>query len=109
MMLKSGVNPLGMRPEILLAVIVANEVWAVHGHNLVITSITEGQHSENSYHYKGLAIDCRTFYFQDDDEIHAVAEDLRARLGGFFDVVVEATHIHIEMDERRALEAEQQQ
>jgi hypothetical protein len=102
MILKPGVNPKGLRPEILIAVIVANEVWSLHGHNLVITSITDGQHGENSYHYDGLAIDCRTHYFDGIDEIHEVARELRDRLGSLYDVVVEQTHIHIEFDERRA-------
>lgn len=102
MILKSGVNPKGMRPEILLAVIVANEVYSLHGHNLVITSICDGVHSENSYHYSGLAIDCRTHYFDGRDETHKVANAIKERLGALYDVVVEATHIHIEFDERRA-------
>ena len=102
MKLKHGVKPLGMRPEILIAVIVANEVYAVEGHNLVITSITDGKHSENSYHYKGLAIDLRTNYFNGPDEIIKVASSISNRLGGFYDVVIESDHIHVEFDLARA-------
>ncbi|HEY9814498.1 MAG TPA: hypothetical protein V6D20_01640 [Candidatus Obscuribacterales bacterium] len=102
MMLKQGVNPLGMRPEILIAAIVANEVYAVQGHNLVITSITDGKHGSDSYHYKGMAIDCRTHYFSGPDEIIKVASSIVARLGSFYDVVIESDHIHIEFDATRA-------
>lgn len=102
MMLKQGVNPLGMRPEILIAAIVANEVYAIHGHNLVITSITDGKHGDNSYHYDGLAIDCRTFYFHEKDEIQSVATEIKERLANLYDVIVESDHIHIEFDAARA-------
>lgn len=105
-MLKHGVNPLGMRPEIIIAMIVANEVYALHGHNLVITSITEGTHSSDSYHYKGLAIDCRTFYFKEKDEIQNAAREIKERLGDFYDVVIEPDHIHIELDADRAKRAQ---
>lgn len=103
MMLKPGVNPLGMRPEIMVAAIVANEVYALQGHNLVITSIVDGKHGKDSYHYKGLAIDARTRYFKNQAEIEAVAKDIRERLGHLYDVVVESDHIHIEFDKSRAL------
>lgn len=102
MILKQGVNPSGMRSEIMIAAIVANEVYATHGRNLVITSISDGKHSENSYHYKGLAIDCRTHYFSGQDEILQVASAITAHLGFCYDVVVESDHIHIEFDEQRA-------
>lgn len=102
MILKGGVNPLGMRPEILLAVLAANEVYATYGHNLVLTSICDGKHSKNSYHYKGLAIDTRTHYFESIEEIYKVADEIRQRLNEFYDVVVEKDHLHIEFDESRA-------
>lgn len=108
MILKPGVNPMGMRPEILIAAIIANEVYAVYGHNLVITSIADGKHSKESYHYKGLAIDLRTHYFKDKAEIEAVAKDIRERLGPLYDVVIEDDHIHIELDLNRAEKAIQQ-
>jgi hypothetical protein len=102
MMLKKGVNPLGMRPEIMIAAIVANEVYALQGHNLVITSITDGKHGDDSYHYKGLAIDIRTHYFASQDEIIQVASAIASRLGFCYDVVIESDHIHVEFDERKA-------
>ncbi|MCA9340424.1 MAG: hypothetical protein KDA17_05910 [Candidatus Saccharibacteria bacterium] len=105
MKLKPGVNPLRMRPEIVLAVIVANEVYALHGRGLVVTSICDGVHSARSYHYAGLAIDCRTRYFDSAEQINDVAEEIRARLGEFYDVVIESDHLHIEFDENRAIDA----
>lgn len=103
MIIKPGVSLLGMRPEIMPAMMVVNEVYALHGHNLVLTSVTDGKHGANSYHYDGLAFDARTNYFKTADQVHCVAEDIRQRLGFPFDVVVEKDHIHIEFDLRKAL------
>ncbi len=58
--IKPGVALLGMRPEILLAVIAAEPIWYQMGTDLTITSCTEGVHSKGSRHYSGLAIDLRT-------------------------------------------------
>lgn len=98
---KPGVNPLGVKPETVLAVIVANEVYALHGHNLVITSIADGKHGAGSYHGLGWAIDTRTSYFE-EGEANIVAEEIAERLGDFYDVIVEIDHIHIEFDAKRA-------
>ncbi|PCI54133.1 MAG: hypothetical protein COB36_10605 [Alphaproteobacteria bacterium] len=101
MMLKSGVNPLGMKTETLLAAIVANEVYALHGHSLVITSITDGKHGVGSYHGLGWAIDTRTRHLT-DLETETIADEISERLGQFYDVVIEIDHIHIEFDAKRA-------
>lgn len=101
--LKAGVNPLGMRPEIMLAIAVADEVYNILNVHLVITSISDGKHSANSYHYKGLAVDLRTRYFLDDKDLKDTAKEIKDRLGPLYDVVVEKDHIHLEFDEKRAL------
>lgn len=111
MILKGGgspANPLGMKAEALIAAIVANEVVAGYGHNLTITSICDGTHGENSYHYDGYAIDIRTRMLS-SDETSRVAAEIKNRLGPFYDVVIENTHIHIEFDARRATRALEQE
>jgi len=77
--------------------------------HFVITSGSEGRrsdgvHSWGSKHYEANqadgeaeAIDFRVWGF-DTAERAAVAEEVRERLGGAFDVVDEGTHIHIEHD-----------
>ena len=57
---KSGVRVgRGPAPQLLLALMVANEVYAEHGANCVITSLDDGQHRATSDHYQGRAADLR--------------------------------------------------
>ncbi len=100
--LKQGEIPAsaaGFKPEILLAIMVADGAYTQYGHECVITSGTDGEHSEGSLHYEGLAVDFRTVrHGMGDDEIESLAAVLRKRLGQDYEVVVEATHIHVEFD-----------
>lgn len=93
---KDGVNLKGLQPEMLHAIDVAAKVWEESNLILTITSAREGQHGAHSHHYKGLAIDVR---------IHDIAGSvgdyvcrLRDALGPEYQVIGEATHIHIEYD-----------
>lgn len=98
--IKPGVALLGMRPEILLAVIAAEPIWYQMGTDLTITSCTEGVHSKGSRHYSGLAIDLRTRGLSNEQAKRA-AKLLADALGDNFDVVLEETHIHVEFDPER--------
>lgn len=98
--LKPGVRCFGIHPEVVLAIAVAHGVFQRHGSDLTITSFIEGKHSPGSLHYKGYGFDARTW---DLDDEHQTAADLRQALGRDFDVVVEATHIHVEFDPKEPL------
>jgi hypothetical protein len=102
MQLKTGVRPTGLRPELLLALIVAAEVWKSLDEELVITSLNDSKHSATSLHYDGRAADLRTNYFTDEEKQHAAAK-LRSALGSNpdYDVVVESDHIHLEYQPKR--------
>jgi len=93
-------SPKGLQPEILLAIIIAQSVWIAHfpGIPLVITSITDGKHGENSLHYVGLAIDLRTRNLPEDNSEAIAGRALKDALGKDYDVIVHNTHIHIEFD-----------
>lgn len=108
MKLKPGVNPFGLRPELLLALIVADDVWAECGFDLTVTSLNDGHHGQASLHYSGAGADLRTWESADGTQWSEqlkrdVAERLRDALGNNpdYDVVVEATHIHIEHQPKR--------
>lgn len=101
MRFKKSVRVRGASTEILLAVMAADVVWRNHGQRLVVTSLTDGDHSEGSRHHCGDGVDLRTRYFADQEEIERVAQELRESLTDDYDVVVEATHIHVEYDPRR--------
>lgn len=69
----------------------------VCGRDAIITSARDGEHSANSLHYEGKAIDLRTRDLDDDTQA-----DYRLRLAASllpsFDVVLESDHIHVEWD-----------
>ncbi len=97
MKLKSGVRLLGIKPELLIAIQVANDIWSKYGQELVITSGVEGAHKVGSKHYSGYGVDLRSRYFSENTKTKVVQE-LKDSLGSEFDVISHKTHIHIEYD-----------
>lgn len=97
MNLKPGISIRGIRPEVVLALSVAREVFMNVGAELTITSCTEGRHSRGSRHYTGLAADLRTRHLP-HAKLEQIVPLLKQKLGAEFDVVLEADHIHIEYD-----------
>ena len=94
MQLKPGVRIHGLRPELMIALIVANDLWRELGQDLVVTSVIDGEHMRGSNHWKGMAADLRIWNLDG----HIAASKLSARLGADFDVVLESDHIHVEYD-----------
>lgn len=90
----------GFCPEIVFALVVANELYAERHVPLVITSGSEhaAAHSYTSLHYAGCAVDLRTRELSDPADL---AFELKARLGKDFDVIFEGDHIHVEFQPRR--------
>src|SRR5262245_27533458 len=100
MQLKSGVRLLGLKPEMVVAVIAANDVWKAPGVDLVVTSCIDGTHSRSSAHYTGRAMDFRVHDLPDPQ---AAVAKLKAALGDDFDVILEGAgtpngHCHVEHD-----------
>lgn len=86
----------------LLALIVADQVYSSQGYETVITSGNDGAHSYTSLHYNGDAFDLRTNHIP-EPEREEIANSISARLGLDFDVILEATHLHIECQPRHRL------
>lgn len=95
MRLKAGVKATGVKTEILLALNIADAVWARAGKELVVTSLTEGAHSGNSRHYIGMAADLRTRYFSENKKADVFLE-LKDALGSGYGCVYHDTHIHVQ-------------
>jgi len=94
--IKPGVRVRGLSNEILLAIIIAKEVFAEFKEDLTITSLTDGKHMSGSLHYTGDAVDLR---LPKDLSIEvALLSELQAALETGYDVVWETNHIHIEYD-----------
>jgi hypothetical protein len=108
--LKGGVRMHGVRPEVLFAAVVVDQVYADFGQKLtVITGALNGKHLPGSSHYRGEALDFRT---QDpggawgfDDATRAkVRAEIQSRLGDDYQVLDEgddaqgstAPHIHVQ-------------
>jgi len=94
--LKDGVSLVGVQWQMFKAAIIAEAVYREYGTELVITSANDGKHKEGSLHYKGLALDLRTWTLNGREVmVHA---KLQRALGDQYDVVLEKDHIHVEWD-----------
>jgi hypothetical protein len=61
----------GPSPRLVLALMVADQVYAEHGADCVVTSLDDSDHSTRSRHYIGEAVDLRVKHVSSDtaDEI----------------------------------------
>lgn len=92
-----NVRLIGIKPEISFIIPFLMEVFKSKNLALVITSGIEGKHSvRNSDHYKGYAIDVRSYYWilSREQQIN-LGELIKQAIGPDYLVIVEKTHIHI--------------
>lgn len=92
----STVNLEGVQWQMFKAAVIAEEVFKKYGSELVITSAKDGKHRPDSLHYKGLALDLRTWHVSGREG--QVVADLQRALGDEYDVVAESDHVHVEFD-----------
>lgn len=105
-MIKAGVDLRGLQPQMAVAYTIAAIVfWEKAGASCWITSASDSTHGPNSLHYKGKALDLRTKHLR-SEQVHPVYTELKAALGGQFDVVLESDHIHVEFDPKEPEKAE---
>lgn len=95
-----SINLSGMSPQILLALMVAENVYASYGTEVVITSVNDANHSSTSLHYSGNAVDIRVWNLPEEVAPSVVADEIKAALNQHFDVLFEGDHIHIEYQPR---------
>lgn len=104
MELKKGVKLAGLRPQIVVALLVAEALWREYKTALVVTSGSDGKHKVGSKHYSGDAVDLRVWNLPGYDatdtsgSVKQIAAELGRRLGDEFDVVYEGDHLHVEYD-----------
>lgn len=99
MRLKSGVRVSGLRPEMCVALMAAESAYLRFDEELIVTSALEGVHMAASLHYVGAAVDLRL----PAKRRQQIARNIRERLGGDYDVVLERSHIHIEFQPKGGL------
>lgn len=88
-----SVNIEDLVPEVKSKLEDIERIYNMFNVELVITSGKDGKHGNNSLHYRGRAVDTRTYHVLD-----RLVNLLRAELGPDFEVVLEKDHIHIEYD-----------
>lgn len=107
--LREGVQLHNLSPQIVLAIVVADQCHtvALEGKeetfgtlpDMVVTSVADGKHRPGSLHYRGEAVDIRTRHLSRVDANY-FAEAVSEALGAEYDVVLERDppHLHIEYD-----------
>lgn len=102
MILRPNVSLWGLKEQTVLAMFILNRIVEKSGApELEITSCTDGKHTINSLHYKGMAFD---FHCKSWGPLKGrIFEELRKSLGPHFDVLHEDVglpneHGHIEYD-----------
>ena len=100
MIFKKGVKINGVKPEVVMALIVCERIYDAFKAECVVTSIMDGKHSSGSLHYVGFAFDLRTRTFSNPDLV-LIHKALKANLTDEFDVVLEKDHFHIEFQPKK--------
>jgi hypothetical protein len=110
MKFKPGVSIVGIQPELVLGLVVAERAFHAvfpfqNGYEMVVTSVCDGEHRPGSLHYLGRAADLRCNCFGETDVRRWHAELTLALVGLGFDVVWEDRgapneHLHLEHDPR---------
>ena len=95
--LKQGVTLNGIQPEMVAAMAIVASVYSWLDYDCIPTSCTDGEHSAGSLHYTGLAMDFRTRIVP-EGERPKLRDAVAQALGDEYDVVLEATHLHVEFD-----------
>ncbi len=93
MILGHKVRVFGIRPELLLALVVADTLYQKKDEIMTVYHLMDGKHMRASLHYTGGAGDISVPQLSNP---LAMVTDLRDSLGSDYDVVYETTHIHIE-------------
>lgn len=107
---KPNVNPGRPHPMLVSALAVAVDTFRTEGKDCVVTSICDGRHRWDSFHYSGMAVDLRSKHLAPDQK-DRVLRKLRSRIGDGWDVILEARndtneHYHLEFDAGRPIREE---
>jgi len=106
-MIKQGVRLHGVVPQMFWAASVVENLWKENDYPFCITSGIEGKHSHSSDHWKGMAMDFRTWADLTGKQLSRVVKDslrveLQRLLGDEYYILVEGNHLHVSY---RALKA----
>lgn len=95
---KPGVNWSGAQPVLIDGLRRARAAVELAGLGpFVVTSVTDGVHLPNSFHYRGRAADLRTRHLA-AERWESYRETVARALGPGWDVILEDDHVHAEWD-----------
>ena len=97
MQLKKGVLISGLKPEILIGIMIIEQIFINYQVSMVITSITDGKHKINSKHYSGQAVDIRSRHIEKSKQ-QLILISLQSALTSEFTCILESDHYHIQYD-----------
>lgn len=97
MQCKIGVYPAQLQTETLFAMLLCEDVLKSTGHDLIITSISDGLHKKDSLHYDGFAFDLRINHLRGISSCE-LRDRLQRALPFVYQVILEPSHIHVEYD-----------
>ena len=99
------VSLVGLKPQMVLALVIVEKIYDRYGVDLVITSGCEGKHKTGSLHPLGLAVDVRKRDFASTLVVEAVVEEMQVKLNGRagnqygeYDITISPFNIHMEFD-----------
>ena len=108
--IKRGVDLVGVTVPMLMATLIAHEVYREHNIECIITTGRDGEHSRASLHYPGSALDYRMRHIEDDELKITIYHEIKARLSLQYDVVYHPYasdknpgHLHVEFQPKEKL------
>lgn len=100
MLVRMGVN-MDLHPIMRMVLREAERIYIeMANREAIVTSARDREHSAGSWHYYGLAVDFRIMDLEAED-VQKIFVKLKDSLPGF-DVILESTHIHVEIGNSRA-------
>ncbi len=99
---RHGTSIAGIKPETVIGILIANDVFKSVEQPCELSSGLEGKHSRNSLHYAGLAFDVSARDVA-GSQYESITYLLSKNLGDEFDVIFETDHWHIEFQPERRL------
>lgn len=85
----------GLRPEMVIAVIVMLGAYTEEGADCVITTGIDGKHADGSSHYNGCALDFRTNNLA-AGKAQTILDKFKARVTADYFAQLEDDHIHVQ-------------
>lgn len=102
------VSLMGIRPELILGIMICKQVLDNHAIEMVFTSGTEAQtkHGATSLHYTGQAVDFRSQHIDDAATKSLVFHEMKEALQVDYDLLLEGEnqsweHFHLEYQPKR--------